>query len=83
MPYLYWYETACTTLGYTQWVLGGVVILLFFFYFFVPNGQVLLENVRTRFEPNCANLFRGQNGHFWSYLDPKWRFRAVRGSGTP
>ena len=62
---------------------GGGYFFIFFFYFFVLNGQVLLENARTRFEPNCANLFRGQNGHFWSYLDPKWRFRAVRGSGTP
>ena len=45
-------------LGYT-W--GGVILL----FFCVSNGQVLLENVRTRFEPNCATLLGGQNGLFW------------------
>ena len=50
------------TLGYIR---GGVVILLFFFVFFVPNGQVLLENARSRFETICATLLGGQNGHFW------------------
>ena len=41
---------------------GGVVILLFFF---VPNGQVLLENVHSRFKMICATHLGGQNGHFW------------------
>ena len=32
----------------------------------MPNGQVLLEIAHTRFEPVCANLFGGKNGHFWA-----------------
>ena len=35
-------------------------------FFFCPNAQVLLENACFRFEPTCANLWRGQNGHFWA-----------------
>ena len=43
---------------------GGVILLIFFF--FGSNAQVLLENACFRFEPVCANLWRGQNGHFWA-----------------
>ena len=32
---------------------------------FIPNGQVLLGKVRTRFKTVCANILGGQSGHFW------------------